>query len=250
MELQSLIREGIDQWIARKPKQRSVHSLAKRAGIKYSTLINVYNAVINPPLEKMVQVLLMIFGSEQTRQIIANHRPELIEAFTQILGAHKADHTGEDDALYDLLEKKENFIVYLHCLTTGLDKNLLIKKHGESSLQALKDLYDAGLVKYDGSQYIATRAYITFPSTKKVLMFIPYLLAMFDEENLGNGGTAYMFAENISIKDLAKIKKLQEDYNKQLKKILDDSDQEGNLCWFGANFSNFVDLQKKYEVDI
>jgi hypothetical protein len=250
MDLQRTIKEGIDQWIERKPKQRSIHSLAKRSGVKYSTLINVYNSVLNPPLEKLVPVLLMVFGSEKTRKIILDYRPELIEAFTQILGADKTNHTGEDDALYDLLEKKENFIVYLHCLTTGVEKDDLINKYGTPYLKVLKELFDAGLVMYEDGKFKATREYITFPSTAKALSFMPFMLDMFEEENLNNGANAYIFAENVSDDDLNKIKKLQDEYNRKLKAILNKSDSNGHLCWFGANFSNFINLKTDNEVDI
>ncbi len=250
MELQVVIKEGIDHWLSRRPKKRSIHSLAKKSGVKYSTLINVYNSVINPPIEKLVPVLLLIFGSMKTKKIISDHHPSLLEAFSQILGAEDSISHEDDDALYSLLEKKEYFVTYLLCITTGAKKDEIARLYGNSYLKALKDLYELNLVEYNSGRYLAKKSFVSFPSIRKTLSFIPHFLSIFDEENVSKGGCAYMFAENISAADLNQIAKLQDRYHKELKMILDNSDDRGDLCWFGANFANFVNPNYIEEIDI
>ncbi len=250
MELQLQIKEGIDQWISRKPSQRSIHALAKRTGVKYSTLINVYNLVINPPVERLVPVLLMVFGSTKTKEIINVHQPKILDAFSKILGAEKSVSNDNDDVLFDFLDRKEHFIVYLLSITTGVQKEMLTSLFGISYTKALKDLHDMDLVKFENGKYFAKKEFISFPSTRKILSFIPYLLSVFDDDNISKGGVAYFFTENVSTADLEKIQVLQKRYHKDLKKILEESDKEGELCWFGACFSNFIDTNNIDEVDI
>ncbi|SMF00553.1 hypothetical protein [Pseudobacteriovorax antillogorgiicola] len=250
MELQVLIKEGIDQWLSKKPKQRSIHSLAKKAGVKYSTLISVYNNVINPQIEKLVPVLLMVFGSHRTRQILATYQPSLLEVFTQVLGADRSNQDDGDDTLYELLEKTEYFVVYLLCITTGVSRENIARLYGKTHLKALKDLYDLNFVEYDNGRYLAKKSFVSFPSVRKIMSFVPHLVSMFDDDNIGKGGNAFMFAENISENDLQRIRDLMERYNRDLKKILDSSDASGELCWYGVNFTNYVNPNRIEDIDI
>lgn len=252
MDLQGVIKDGIDHWLERRPGKRSIHSLAKKAGVKYSTLINLYNQVANPPIERIVPVLLIIFGSGKAKSIIKEYKPELLHVYSQILGLEKdkSIFNDEDEELYDLLEDKEYFAVYLLCITTGIQSEALLYLFGNSYRKALKDLVDRSFVEFSNGRYFAKNNFISFPSLKKALSFIAHGLSLFNAENTENGSRAFFATHNVSYSDLEKINNLQKDYQQKLMELLESTDEHGGLCWYYGSFFDIIDPNDKEEVEI
>ncbi len=250
MGLQEIIIAGIDQWLNRRPGKRSIHSLSKKAGVKYSILINLYNQVTNPPIERLAPVLLIIFGSTKTKALFQEYKPELLDVFSQILGADKSTYQDEDDELYELLERREYFIVFLLCITTGIQSQSLLHLYGRSYNKALKEMVDRNYIEFRNGKYFAKNSFISFPSLRKALNFTLHGLSIFDEDNAEKGANAFFTTQNISASDLNKIAKFQKKCQKGLIDILSNADKDGNLCWYYASFFNFIDPNDQEDIEI
>lgn len=128
-------------------KNRSVASLARRAGVGQSTVRRLLNGTaVNPDFETLIAVLKVIFTADQAVAFIKTIDPELSKHIESIYGGLPAPEP-TDVRLNRLLEDENSYIIFqLASMSPGTTRESLIRILGEKAESDLDYLIEQGVV--------------------------------------------------------------------------------------------------------
>lgn len=222
-------------------KNRTIATLAKKAGVGQSTLRRIVQGQANnPEFETLIAILKVILSNEELAEFIEKINPDIGNTMRHI---YSNTYTREltADAINRILEDEVSYFVFqLANFKGGTTREDVLRLMGQSALYTLDHMIDTEYLHESGGVITSKRKKFAISNVKTTLKTIQHLISRFDTSLIGtDAATITTLNGSVNHTGLKKIRKIVLKAAEEINTVRDN--HTGNIRFYANMFMNLFD---------
>lgn len=226
--------------------------IADKIDIPRATFNRIKNEQKLPRLDNLIKVVIGSGNSEILSEAISLLDKGLGEAMKQTLSVTLQEENKilANEELETLLDNRDVFVAYLLAdMPNGTDKTQLVEVLGNSGLEAIKTLFNKGVVKEENERFFLNKNGTLVRSFDSVKHHLSTYARFYKTEHVGKERNyALSLTDGLSKEGLKKVQDAHRRFHQELQNIYRDETNRGDIPSFSVAFCDtFTSIESEQQ---
>ncbi|SMF62641.1 hypothetical protein [Pseudobacteriovorax antillogorgiicola] len=227
------LKGAIETWLNGK-KSRSLSMLAHRTNKAYSTIRYIAQGERLPNESTIFSITDIIMPTQERVAFFKSYFPKIGELMESAY-SHEVRNEPHHEMLRRYLNKEpHNRIFNIAATSHGTNRTDIRVLLGDVGIQALQEMIDEGFLVEDdrGSIHYSSDSW-ALTDVDDILSQVKMSISHFDKSLIGTDAASLVnMTASVSQDQLSRVKKLIQDFARELSSLKNDDDAKGNVAFF------------------
>jgi hypothetical protein len=227
-------------------KGHSLSTLAKSAGVGYTTVRRIAQGEAIPNQETTLAIIDVALKTEEKIHFLKTHYPKIGKLLEEAYSSEVLQTDIDDKIRYFLNLELHNFVFNLAATAAGTSVEQISKLTGIKGLEALDEMVDNGVLNRDSTGKVRFKnGSWALTNVSDALRQVQYSVSYFNKDLIGTeAATIAHVTASVNETALCEIHKMVKDFVIRLIKFKDAPSSKGDIPFYTDILMNLYDKYK------